>query len=65
VPWPFVQTSFNRIILTAFVAGIRRGPTQVLTKREPLMSAIDAYKAFDLRQPGWVKVELAPAKVGA
>jgi threonine dehydrogenase-like Zn-dependent dehydrogenase len=40
-------------------------PTQVLTKREPLMSAIDAYKAFDLRQPGWVKVELEPAKVTA
>ena len=40
-------------------------PTQVLTKREPMMSAIEAYKAFDLRQPGWVKVELEPAKVTA
>ncbi len=23
-------------------------------------SAIDAYKAFDQRQPGWIKVELVP-----
>jgi len=35
-------------------------PTQILTQREPLTSAIDAYKAFDIRQPGWMKVELAP-----
>ena len=46
------------------IALIRAGffdPTAVLTKVEPLMSAIDAYKAFDLRQPGWMKVELKPA----
>lgn len=24
------------------------------------MSAIDVYKAFDLRRPGWIKVELLP-----
>ncbi len=35
-------------------------PEQILTQQEPLMSAIDAYKAFDQRQPGWVKVELIP-----
>lgn len=35
-------------------------PTKVLTQVGPLMSAIDAYKAFDRRQPGWVKVELVP-----
>jgi threonine dehydrogenase-like Zn-dependent dehydrogenase len=34
-------------------------PTQVLTQREPLTSAIDAYRAFDARSPGWVKVALA------
>ena len=22
---------------------------------------VDAYKAFDLRQPGWIKVELKPS----
>jgi threonine dehydrogenase-like Zn-dependent dehydrogenase len=37
-------------------------PTRVLTQREPISSAIDAYKAFDTRQPGWVKVELTPPK---
>lgn len=35
-------------------------PQEILTQQEPLMSAIDAYKAFDQRQPGWVKVELIP-----
>ena len=37
-------------------------PAQVLTEREPIVSAIDAYKAFDERQPGWIKVELKPAQ---
>ena len=36
-------------------------PVGVLTKIEPLASAIDAYKAFDLRKPGWLKVELQPS----
>jgi threonine dehydrogenase-like Zn-dependent dehydrogenase len=40
-------------------------PSQVLTQREPLMSAIDAYKSFDERQPGWIKVKLEPAMVSA
>ncbi len=40
-------------------------PTKVLTEREPLMSAIDAYKAFDERQPGWIKVKLEPFSNGA
>ncbi len=37
-------------------------PLQVLTQRESLTSAIDAYRAFDERQPGWIKVELRPGK---
>ncbi len=36
-------------------------PSEVLTRTEPLTSAIDAYKAFDTRQPGWIKVKLEPA----
>jgi threonine dehydrogenase-like Zn-dependent dehydrogenase len=40
-------------------------PLQVLTEREPLTSAIEAYKAFDKRQPGWIKVELKPAASAA
>ncbi len=37
-------------------------PRGILTKREPMMTAIDAYKAFDQRQPGWLKVELVPGQ---
>ncbi|GCE15911.1 zinc-dependent alcohol dehydrogenase [Tengunoibacter tsumagoiensis] len=36
-------------------------PTVILTEKESLTSAIDAYKAFDERQPGWIKVMLQPA----
>jgi threonine dehydrogenase-like Zn-dependent dehydrogenase len=36
-------------------------PTQVLTEVEPLTSAVEAYKAFGQRQPGWIKVKLDPA----
>ena len=35
-------------------------PAMVLTEQEPMASAIDAYKAFDERKPGWIKVELEP-----
>jgi threonine dehydrogenase-like Zn-dependent dehydrogenase len=37
-------------------------PRDVLTKREPLTAALDAFKAFDQRQPGWMKVELVPGQ---
>lgn len=33
-------------------------PRRIITQQEPLSSAVDAYKAFDQREPGWVKVEL-------
>jgi threonine dehydrogenase-like Zn-dependent dehydrogenase len=36
-------------------------PAEVLTQTEPIISAIEAYKLFDRRAPGWVKVELKPA----
>jgi threonine dehydrogenase-like Zn-dependent dehydrogenase len=36
-------------------------PRGILTEIEPLTDAIEAYKSFDERQPGWVKVELIPA----
>ena len=35
-------------------------PAQILTQTEPLEDAIEAYKAFDRRESGWVKVELRP-----
>lgn len=33
-------------------------PVRVLTQREPMMGAIEAYQAFDKHEPGWVKAEL-------
>ena len=36
-------------------------PSEVLSQREPLVSALEAYRAFDERQPGWMKVKLEPA----
>lgn len=53
----------HRKYIPPLVGKVRSGeidPLQVLTQREPLTSAIDAYKAFDERQPGWIKVELKP-----
>jgi len=35
-------------------------PASVLTHVEPLTDALAAYRAFDLRKPGWMKVELEP-----
>lgn len=47
-------------MLVDMVESGRVDPEKILTQREPLTSAIDAYKAFDQRQPGWIKVELVP-----
>jgi threonine dehydrogenase-like Zn-dependent dehydrogenase len=55
----------HRKYIPKLVNMVRSGvidPTQVLTQREPLTSAIDAYKQFDRRMPGWIKVKLEPAK---
>ncbi len=38
-------------------------PTAILSHVEPMGSALDAYRNFDLRKPGWVKVELEPAQI--
>ncbi len=35
-------------------------PRRILTKQEPLNSAIEAFEAFDQREQGWIKVELQP-----
>jgi len=40
-------------------------PVGILTQQEPLASAIDAYRAFDGRKPGWIKVELEPPGAAA
>ncbi|HYO58619.1 zinc-dependent alcohol dehydrogenase [Archangium sp.] len=36
-------------------------PTEILSHVQPLTSAIEAYRSFDTRKPGWMKVELEPA----
>jgi threonine dehydrogenase-like Zn-dependent dehydrogenase len=38
-------------------------PLRILTQRQPLTSALDAYKIFAKHGPGWVKVELEPSKL--
>jgi threonine dehydrogenase-like Zn-dependent dehydrogenase len=53
----------HRKYIPLLIELIRNGsvdPEQILTQIEPLSSAIEAYKAFDERQPGWIKVELDP-----
>jgi len=54
----------HRRYLPMLVRMVRNGavdPLQVLTQQEPMVSAIDAYRTFDERQAGWMKVELKPA----
>lgn len=38
-------------------------PAEVLTEIKPLSDALEAYKSFDKRESGWLKVELEPAGV--
>lgn len=40
-------------------------PTAIITQREGMESVIDAYKAFDQRRPGWLKVALVEPGAGA
>ncbi|HXE31621.1 MAG TPA: zinc-dependent alcohol dehydrogenase [Terriglobales bacterium] len=47
--------------LLRLVAGGAVRPESVLTQRQPMTSAIEAYRSFDRREPGWIKVELQPA----
>lgn len=47
-------------LLVGLTAAGAVDPAQVLTEQEPMSSALDAYKAFDERKPGWIKVELEP-----
>jgi threonine dehydrogenase-like Zn-dependent dehydrogenase len=54
----------HRRYIPMLIDFVRRGtldPAKILTQAEPLTSAIEAYKAFDTRQPGWMKVKLEPS----
>ena len=46
--------------LIEIVRSGRVKPTEILTNREPLTNVIEAYQAFDKREPGWMKVRLTP-----
>jgi threonine dehydrogenase-like Zn-dependent dehydrogenase len=37
-------------------------PEKILSEEEPITNAIDAYKAFDRREPWWIKVVLQPER---
>jgi threonine dehydrogenase-like Zn-dependent dehydrogenase len=52
-------------MLVSMVRSEMIDPTSILINVEPPTSAIDAYKAFNERQPGWIKVELLPGLVPA
>jgi threonine dehydrogenase-like Zn-dependent dehydrogenase len=59
------QLPSPEIYIPLLIEPVRTGavdPTEILTQAEPLSGAIDAYGAFDRRDPGWIKVELVPAK---
>ncbi len=47
-------------VLLDHVTSGRLDPKKILTQVEPMTGVIEAYKAFDERQPGWIKVELNP-----
>lgn len=36
-------------------------PAKLLSHDEPMTSVIEAYRAFDTRQTGWLKVKLEPS----
>ena len=53
----------HRRYIPTLLASVANGtiqPEEILTQSGPLYAAIDAYKAFDTRQPGWMKVKLEP-----
>jgi threonine dehydrogenase-like Zn-dependent dehydrogenase len=53
----------HRKYIPMLIDTVRSGevnPAKILTQHEPLGSAVDAYKAFDDRQEGWIKVKLEP-----
>jgi threonine dehydrogenase-like Zn-dependent dehydrogenase len=54
----------HRRYLPRLIELVRSGaivPSDILTEAEPLTAALEAYEAFDLRKPGWIKVTLEPA----
>ncbi len=55
----------HRKYIPGLIELVRTGavdPTAIITQREDMESVIDAYKAFDLRWPGWLKVALIASR---
>lgn len=55
----------HRRYMPELVSLVRSGavhPTDILTQHEPLGDALQAYRRFDGREAGWLKVELEPAQ---
>lgn len=55
----------HRKYIPGLIELVRTGavdPTAIITQREDMESVIDAYKAFDLRRPGWLKVALIASR---
>jgi threonine dehydrogenase-like Zn-dependent dehydrogenase len=44
--------------LLSRIASGRADPTTVLTQQQDIPTAVQAYEAFDRREPGWTKVTL-------
>ncbi len=54
----------HRRYMPLMVELVRSGvvrPERFLTQKQPMVSAIDAYKNFDSHQSGWIKVKLDPS----
>jgi threonine dehydrogenase-like Zn-dependent dehydrogenase len=54
----------HRRYLPNLIELVRNGtvvPAEILTQVEPMTSVLEAYKMFDKRQPGWIKVKLEPS----
>ncbi len=49
-------------ILIEMIQAGRIDPAKILTQIKPMGDAIEAFKAFDRRESGWIKVELQPQK---
>jgi threonine dehydrogenase-like Zn-dependent dehydrogenase len=49
-------------MLLDLIASGKVDPTRIISQKEPLKAGIDAYKAFDEHEPGWIKVKLEPAE---
>lgn len=48
--------------LIEMVQAGRIDPAKILTQVKPMTDAIEAFKVFDRRDSGWIKVELQPAR---